>query len=785
MLVHSYRADAPRGVRRSSVATNALAGMAALVTWAFQPSQALAQCEPTWQSGDGVPGVLLPFNVTAADGSAVQGLATWDPDGPGPTNPLLIVGGLIEVAGSALVKNVAAWDGTAWSPMGQVEDWVSDVLVHNGEPYISLRQPAPEVGSTLTFKHRVLRWNGEGWQPVGIIGQSGYVYDLHVHEGELYAAGSFRWCGGVEVYRVARWDGLSWHAVGKGISSTKEPLMPGIVLQLGSFNGDVIAAGDFKKADGFPGDSIARWDGAEWVAMGEGYKGPIEALEVFQGKLHAGGLSGLASWDGAAWQKGGLIGVGKVHGLHAYGDALIVGGEFQTENPVIIKAWDGMGWSALGGSLRGDWVGPMAEYQGDLVAGGAVRYAVKDGTVVHTLGLAAWTPQVDQWRSLPNVALYTDGLVPKASVEWNGGLAVAGNFANTPDGYGLRVRHWTGGPASASVSLGTETFSVMLNNPMRLIEHHGELMASGVSLYINGLYKTGVARWTGQAWDQVGDNLGGIADVLSDNATLIAAGDLYSSKGGFSYSVAHLDGAQWLPLGDGLPETNGLRVASHQGQPVLHYSIGPSWNSQVKAFARFDGQAWEQLGPISNPDTELHWILQCHEIVSWKGWLLAAGYFKVDGRSCSMIRWDGDAWVPALPYVSGLGDVHIVGDRLFAMVYKGKGVYVIHQLIGDELVPFKQVQAKSGAHLGSLGNDLVLLGPALGTDGVVAMNWAHLACVCPADCDASGSLDIDDFICFQTAFVLGDPAGGADCDASGTLNIDDFVCFQTLFSLGC
>ncbi len=54
---------------------------------------------------------------------------------------------------------------------------------------------------------------------------------------------------------------------------------------------------------------------------------------------------------------------------------------------------------------------------------------------------------------------------------------------------------------------------------------------------------------------------------------------------------------------------------------------------------------------------------------------------------------------------------------------------------------------------------------------------------CPADCDASGALSIDDFLCFQTNFVLGDPL--ADCDASGALTIDDFICFQTQFVLGC
>lgn len=65
-----------------------------------------------------------------------------------------------------------------------------------------------------------------------------------------------------------------------------------------------------------------------------------------------------------------------------------------------------------------------------------------------------------------------------------------------------------------------------------------------------------------------------------------------------------------------------------------------------------------------------------------------------------------------------------------------------------------------------------------------ALLWTRpIATACYPDCDGSGALDIDDFVCFQTLYALGDPT--ADCDQSGELNIDDFVCFQTLFALGC
>lgn len=63
------------------------------------------------------------------------------------------------------------------------------------------------------------------------------------------------------------------------------------------------------------------------------------------------------------------------------------------------------------------------------------------------------------------------------------------------------------------------------------------------------------------------------------------------------------------------------------------------------------------------------------------------------------------------------------------------------------------------------------------------MLCAGTSSVCVPDCDASATLNIDDFICFQTLYAVGDPK--ADCDTSGTLNIDDFVCFQAAYAIGC
>jgi hypothetical protein len=54
---------------------------------------------------------------------------------------------------------------------------------------------------------------------------------------------------------------------------------------------------------------------------------------------------------------------------------------------------------------------------------------------------------------------------------------------------------------------------------------------------------------------------------------------------------------------------------------------------------------------------------------------------------------------------------------------------------------------------------------------------------CYADCDGNGSLDVFDFLCFQDAFVGGDPY--ADCDGNSTFDVFDFLCFQDAFVVGC
>ena len=125
------------------------------------------------------------------------------------------------------------------------------------------------------------------WLPTfgGLPGTDGEVHALAVYDDgsgpALYAGGAFTSAGGVQVNRIARWDGSTWAALGSGIND--------LVLALTVFDDGggpaLFAGGRFNEAgDGL--HRIAKWDGSTWASLGDGMRGNlnetiVEALTVF------------------------------------------------------------------------------------------------------------------------------------------------------------------------------------------------------------------------------------------------------------------------------------------------------------------------------------------------------------------------------------------------------------------------------------------------------------------------------------------------------------------------
>ncbi|MCA9278964.1 MAG: hypothetical protein H6815_13385 [Phycisphaeraceae bacterium] len=62
-------------------------------------------------------------------------------------------------------------------------------------------------------------------------------------------------------------------------------------------------------------------------------------------------------------------------------------------------------------------------------------------------------------------------------------------------------------------------------------------------------------------------------------------------------------------------------------------------------------------------------------------------------------------------------------------------------------------------------------------------NFSIVPALCYPDCDANGTLNVFDYICFGNAYSIGHTY--ADCDNNGTLNVFDYICFGNAYANGC
>ncbi|MCC5787198.1 MAG: hypothetical protein JJU33_10915 [Phycisphaerales bacterium] len=89
-----------------------------------------------------------------------------------------------------------------------------------------------------------------------------------------------------------------------------------------------------------------------------------------------------------------------------------------------------------------------------------------------------------------------------------------------------------------------------------------------------------------------------------------------------------------------------------------------------------------------------------------------------------------------------------------------------------------RIRRFTGAGGGPLPPGIIVRNP---DTGVVYENTADPAC--PADLNADGVVDADDFFLFLSLFASGDPR--ADINADGVIDADDFFAYLALFAAGC
>jgi hypothetical protein len=189
-----------------------------------------------------------------------------------------------------------------------------------------------------TRANNIAMWNGSQWSPLGN-GVNGTVNSLTVYKGNLYAGGTFDSAGGIHVNNIAVWNGVNWDSVvGKGVNGT--------ISALAAYNGDLYALGNFDSANGKPVRNIASWDGFVWDSVGGGINGSVSSLSVYNGNLYVAGYfdsagrkpaNNIAQWNGTAWDSLGSGTNGEVKALTVYNGGLCVGGLFSLAGGIPVN----------------------------------------------------------------------------------------------------------------------------------------------------------------------------------------------------------------------------------------------------------------------------------------------------------------------------------------------------------------------------------------------------------------------------------------------------------------
>ena len=208
-------------------------------------------------------GGIAASNIAAWDGT------TWLPLGLGIKGEWarvyalavydnkLIVGGDFDSVGGVAANNIAMWDGTSWSPLGpgmSVDGILGEVralAIYDNQLIVG----GQFLAAGGVAAKNVVAWDGTSWSPLGLgismLGYTGLVYALAIYDNQLIVGGWIDSAGGVAANNIAAWDGTSWSPLGSGIKGTPYALTV--------YDSALIAGGTFTHAGGKVAAYLARW----------------------------------------------------------------------------------------------------------------------------------------------------------------------------------------------------------------------------------------------------------------------------------------------------------------------------------------------------------------------------------------------------------------------------------------------------------------------------------------------------------------------------------------------
>jgi hypothetical protein len=617
--------------------------LASVVLFAASVWNIFAAEDDHWSPQFGGPGVEGTIFTAAVNGSDVY------------------VGGMFSVVGEAVSAGIAKWDGAHWRSLaGGVKGPVPLVYA------VAFRGADVYAGGIFTnvggvAARNLARWNGSGWAAVGG-GVNGTIASLEVVGNNLFVGGNFTQAGTTAITNVARWDGTNWWPLGDGLTGNTNGTSPFVTSLEADTDGNLFAAGLFRFAGALPVNNIARWDGNQWHALGSGLHtgtSPLVSDIVVRGSnvfaagsfRSAGGLNitNLARWDGTQWNTlgGGAISTNTC--LAFVGDTLYTAGNFTSISGVAarhVARWNGAAWEPLTAGTAGEVSSRVSCLAGGvdrLYAGGDFVRAGGAGV----LGIAQWDGS--SWAALmgPNthgmflgvreIRVVGDDIYFGGTMTTAGGLKVGG------------IAHWNGttwdamnGGVNSGGSIST------------IVESGGQIYVGGSFTNIGGVTARNVARWDGFSWYPLASGLNSIVAALVFHQGQLFAGGSFTARGnntGGLHGIAVWDGNDWqdVPVISSWRINNAFAALASDGNNLYaggNFYIGwqdplpPHAGDDLDNIGYWDGVNWHSMGsPLG---------ITVNALAFYNGELYAGGSFTANAAGTSLkrvARWNGSSWV--------------------------------------------------------------------------------------------------------------------------------------------
>lgn len=564
---------------------------------------------------------------------------------------------------TALIGLVTATSAQDWAPLGP-DDWNWPSVGKAYNPRLAIDGNNYPVVASKDYgnggEYRVRRWDGAKWVALG---SDGFTMDWSPYPemvlddiGNPVLAGSDPNNGGRILVR--RWNGSEWIPVGVDGFSAGEITT---VRLAKDFLGRFVVAYRDQSLDRHI--VVKRWTGSVWEMIGDesfsdsdaygvylaldSFGNPVVAYQAYPG-IH---LTRVQRWNGATWETMPPIDMGSspVHetdlAIDANGNPIVALSNTTLGHRPAVLGWNGAAWDTIG--TAGFSVGNTNDLQVDVDAEGRPVVLFTDYDDGGT-SIRRWSGSA--WEVVCAVDPYLSPQHPTMALDANGDIMVACQSWGL--GWRSHVQGWNGSEWAEYGERGFSSRGAIYTS--LAMNETGDIVVAYADMALGN--RATVQRWNGGEWETVG--LAGFSaghaahnDVALDSSANPVVAYADNVNGGIT--VMRWNDTGWVSIGP-LGFTNeypaGLSMSLDPNwNPVIAYkvSIGIEDFYRIKVIS-WDGASWNDVGQFPS-----YWGKGSMGFALDSMGFPTIGFHHTSIGGSIVVRWDGTAWNELPPISTG------------------------------------------------------------------------------------------------------------------------------------